>query len=67
MEDDPVTHRSERQYTEELTEVLDRAVKRRLVADVPVGLFSSAAASTPASSPPLPQRRKINYSVFHRL
>src|SRR6476620_240277 len=41
MEDDPVIHRSEKQCAEELKELLERAVKRRLAADVPVGLFVS--------------------------
>jgi asparagine synthase (glutamine-hydrolysing) len=41
MEDDPVIHRSEYQCAEELKELLDSAVKRRLAADVPVGLFVS--------------------------
>ena len=41
MEDDPVIPRSEKQCAEELKELLERAVKRRLAADVPVGLFVS--------------------------
>lgn len=41
LEDYPITDRTEEQYTEELREILDRAVRRRLVADVPVGLFVS--------------------------
>jgi asparagine synthase (glutamine-hydrolysing) len=41
IEDDPVANRSEADYTEELRELLERAVRRRLVADVPVGLFVS--------------------------
>ncbi|HYT53528.1 MAG TPA: asparagine synthase (glutamine-hydrolyzing) [Verrucomicrobiae bacterium] len=41
IEDDPATNRSEADYTEELRELLERAVRRRLVADVPVGLFVS--------------------------
>jgi asparagine synthase (glutamine-hydrolysing) len=41
LEDYPITDRTEEQYAEELRELLDRAVRRRLVADVPVGLFVS--------------------------
>lgn len=41
IEDDPAANRSEADYTEELRELLERAVRRRLVADVPVGLFVS--------------------------
>ena len=41
IEDNPIADRTEAQYTEELRELLDRSVRRRLVADVPVGLFVS--------------------------
>src|SRR6266404_8093711 len=41
LEDDPPENRSEAQYTEELRDLLERSVRRRLVADVPVGLFVS--------------------------
>jgi len=41
LEDYPISDRTEAQYTEELREILDRAVRSRLVADVPVGLFVS--------------------------
>src|SRR5258705_12240806 len=41
LEDNPVAQRNEKQCTEELQELLERAVKRRLAADVPVGLFVS--------------------------
>ncbi len=41
LEDYPITDRTEAQYTEELRETLDKAVRSRLVADVPVGLFVS--------------------------
>ena len=41
IEDDATTQRSENRCAEELKALLDRAVKRRLVADVPVGLFVS--------------------------
>jgi asparagine synthase (glutamine-hydrolysing) len=41
LQDDSVADRTEAQYTEELRELLDRSVRRRLVADVPVGLFVS--------------------------
>jgi asparagine synthase (glutamine-hydrolysing) len=41
IEDYPISDRTEAQYTEELTELLQRAVSARLAADVPVGLFVS--------------------------
>lgn len=41
LEDDSPEGKSEAQYTEELKELLERSVRRRLVADVPVGLFVS--------------------------
>ncbi len=41
MEDYPISDSTETQVTEELRELLDRAVRSRLVADVPVGLFVS--------------------------
>lgn len=41
LEDYPIADSTEAQYTEELRELLDQAVRRRLVADVPVGLFVS--------------------------
>lgn len=41
LEDYPIADRTETQYIEELREILDRAVRSRLVADVPVGLFIS--------------------------
>lgn len=41
LEDYPISDKTESQYIEELREILDRAVRRRLVADVPVGLFVS--------------------------
>jgi asparagine synthase (glutamine-hydrolysing) len=41
MEDYPISDSTETQVTEELKELLDRAVRSRLVADVPVGLFVS--------------------------
>ncbi|HEX9143182.1 MAG TPA: asparagine synthase (glutamine-hydrolyzing) [Candidatus Binatia bacterium] len=41
MEDYPISDNTETQVTEELKELLDRAVRARLVADVPVGLFVS--------------------------
>ena len=41
IEDYPIADRTEEQYTEELREILDKAVRDRLVADVPVGLFVS--------------------------
>ena len=41
IEDHPISDRTEAQYTEELKELLERAVSARLVADVPVGLFLS--------------------------
>jgi asparagine synthase (glutamine-hydrolysing) len=41
LEDYPITDSTEAQYTEELRELLDQAVRRRLIADVPVGLFVS--------------------------
>jgi asparagine synthase (glutamine-hydrolysing) len=39
--DDAIAERTEAEYAEELRELLDRSVQRRLVADVPVGLFVS--------------------------
>lgn len=39
--DEPPVHRSEFECAEAFKELLERAVKRRLVADVPVGLFVS--------------------------
>jgi asparagine synthase (glutamine-hydrolysing) len=41
MEDYPISDSTESQVAEELKELLDRAVRARLVADVPVGLFVS--------------------------
>ena len=41
IRDDATTQRSENDCADELKELLDRAVRRRLVADVPVGLFVS--------------------------
>ena len=41
LEDYPISDSTEAQCTEELRELLDQAVRRRLVADVPVGLFVS--------------------------
>lgn len=41
LEDYPIADRTEAQYAEELRELVDRAVQRRLVADVPIGLFVS--------------------------
>ena len=41
IDDEPTIDRNENQCTEELKELLDRSVRRRLVADVPVGLFVS--------------------------
>lgn len=39
--DFPVSARTEDEYVEELREILERAVRSRLVADVPVGVFLS--------------------------
>jgi len=39
--DYPIGYRSEDEYIEELKEILKRAVRSRLVADVPVGMFLS--------------------------
>jgi asparagine synthase (glutamine-hydrolysing) len=39
--DNPMGYKTEAEYVEDLRERLDRAVKSRLVADVPVGLFLS--------------------------
>lgn len=41
LEDQPISDRTEEQIIEELRALLDRAVRARLVADVPVGLFVS--------------------------
>jgi asparagine synthase (glutamine-hydrolysing) len=41
IEDYPISDITEAEVTEELKELLDRAVRARLVADVPVGLFVS--------------------------
>lgn len=41
IQDDPVPVPSETHCVEQLRELLDRSVRRRLVADVPVGLFVS--------------------------
>lgn len=41
MVDDPVETRSETQYVDEFRDLLEQAVRKRLVADVPVGLFVS--------------------------
>src|SRR5262245_1248830 len=41
MVDDPNAEKSELEYTEKLRWLLDRSVRKRLVADVPVGLFIS--------------------------
>jgi asparagine synthase (glutamine-hydrolysing) len=41
IQDDATTQHSENECADELKELLDRAVRRRLVADVPVGLFVS--------------------------
>ncbi|MBI4257078.1 asparagine synthase (glutamine-hydrolyzing) [Candidatus Uhrbacteria bacterium] len=39
--DNPIGFKTEAEYLEQLREILDRAVRRRLVADVPVGVFLS--------------------------
>jgi asparagine synthase (glutamine-hydrolysing) len=39
--DNPVAYRTEGEYVEELRDILARAVRSRLVADVPVGVFLS--------------------------
>lgn len=39
--DNPIGFKTEAEYVEQLREILDRAVRRRLVADVPVGVFLS--------------------------
>ena len=41
MADEPAVTRSEAQYVDEFRNLLDQAVRKRLVADVPVGLFVS--------------------------
>jgi len=41
MVDQPIAMRSEAQYVDEFRALLDQAVRKRLVADVPVGLFVS--------------------------
>jgi asparagine synthase (glutamine-hydrolysing) len=41
LEDYPIADKTEAQYAEQLREILGRAVGKRLVADVPVGLFVS--------------------------
>jgi asparagine synthase (glutamine-hydrolysing) len=41
LTDNPISYRSEIQYVEELRDKLAKAVKSRLVADVPVGVFLS--------------------------
>lgn len=41
LEDYPIADKTEAQYIEELREILGRAARSRLVADVPVGLFVS--------------------------
>lgn len=41
MTDAPIAVKSERDYADELQAILDRSVRKRLVADVPVGLFIS--------------------------
>jgi asparagine synthase (glutamine-hydrolysing) len=41
LTDNPIGYRTEQEYIEELRERLSKAVKARLVADVPVGLFLS--------------------------
>lgn len=41
LTDNPIGYRTEAEYVEELREILDRAVRSRLVADVPVGVFLS--------------------------
>ncbi|HWP56507.1 MAG TPA: asparagine synthase (glutamine-hydrolyzing) [Candidatus Acidoferrales bacterium] len=41
LTDNPISYRTEQEYIEELRERFSRAVKARLVADVPVGVFLS--------------------------
>ncbi len=41
LADNPIAHKTEEEYTEELREILERAVTARLVSDVPVGVFLS--------------------------
>lgn len=41
LTDNPISYRTEAEYVEELREILEKAVRRRLVADVPVGVFLS--------------------------
>lgn len=39
--DNPITYRTEQEYIEELREILEKSVRSRLVADVPLGVFLS--------------------------
>ena len=45
--DDKMMRRSRTELGEELVETLERAVKRRLMADVPLGVFSAAESTPP--------------------
>lgn len=41
LEDQPISFKTEEEYVEELRDILTRAVRSRLIADVPVGVFLS--------------------------
>jgi len=41
LSDNPIGYKTEDEYVEELREILERSVRSRLVADVPVGVFLS--------------------------
>ena len=41
LEDNPIVYKTEAEYIEELREILEKSIRARLVADVPVGVFLS--------------------------
>ncbi len=63
IEDHPISDRTEAQYTEELKELLERAVSTRLEADVPVGLFVSGGLDSGLVAA-MARRAKENLECF---
>src|SRR4029079_1557064 len=46
LSDNPIGYKTEDEYVEELREILERSVRSRLVADVPVGVFLSGGVDS---------------------
>lgn len=63
LTDNPMGYQTEEEYVEDLRERLDKAVKSRLVADVPVGLFLSGGLDS-AMIAALATRANSNLECF---